>query len=334
MNKKALTAIIVGVVVLMIAALALTVVLMNGYQDVGTPIETDYHMDPEYPIKIPVILGSTVLSKEREELLDKNIIAQIELMKRGYVKEDETGSYITDGNGRLIYEYTGTVDYTNVEDNLRVIVNTFADMNYTAESIKQIQRYYFHYSTSFTEYAPQELIEKMKLCFPPEGTNSEKLTKNAEEVFGHIRDDGFPFAFEETEAVADRKIEFYNVKAWGNTELIASYSHLCVIKEWFVGDSYDRNLEGWLHKIINEMSTNGYGEKDIIVAQLLYAGSLAQCEYRQDLMDGIYQCISVERERSIDELKEDVQRFFGVNIEDNIALIEYLKGITVYEGGH
>ena len=334
MNKKVITAIIVAVVLLLIIASVIAVVLLNQNQSAEVPTITDTENDSDYPIKVPIILGDTELSEDREELLDKNIIAHIKLMQRGYIKEDENGSYLTDEKGRLIYEYTGAVDYSNVEDNLRVMINTFSDMEYTAESIKQIQRYYFHYCASLAKYDTRDLTQKIALCFPPEGTNSEDLTKNAEKVFGQMRYDGFYFVFEESEAVAELKIEFYNVKAWGNTELSENRAHLCIIDEWYVGDGYDRNLEGWFHKLINEMSDNGYGDKDIITAQLLFAGSLAQSEYRHDLMDGIYQCISSEREKSIDELKEDVQSFFGVNIEDNISLIEYLEGVTVYEGGH
>ena len=93
----------------------------------------------------------------------------------------------------------------------------------------------------------------------------------------------------------------------------------------------ERNLEGWLHKIVNEMCDFGYGEKDLVIAQLLYSGSLAETEYRHDLIEAIRMCIPSEKEPTIEELKVSVQEIFDVNIEDNVALMDYLEGVTAYE---
>ena len=89
--------------------------------------------------------------------------------------------------------------------------------------------------------------------------------------------------------------------------------------------------KGWLHKIINEMSDFGYGEKELVIAQLLYSGSLAETEYRFDLVETIRTCIPLDKEPTIDELKASVQENFDVNIEDNVALMDYLEGVTAYE---
>ena len=41
--------------------------------------------------------------------------------------------------------------------------------------------------------------------------------------------------------------------------------------------------------------------------------------------------IPSEKETTIEELNTSVQEIFGVSIEDNIALIDYLEGATAYE---
>ena len=42
-------------------------------------------------------------------------------------------------------------------------------------------------------------------------------------------------------------------------------------------------------------------------------------------------CIPSEKEPTIEELKVSVQKIFDVNIEDNVALMDYLEGVTAYE---
>ena len=157
------------------------------------------------------------------------------------------------------------------------------------------------------------------------------MTLKAEEVFGQIRDDGFRFVFEEPDKIADIKVAFCDVNAWGNITLSEEKEELCIYDVIYSENESERNLEGWLHKIVNEMCDFGYGEKDLVIAQLLYSGSLAETEYRHDLIEAIRMCIPSEKEPTIEELKVSVQEIFDVNIEDNIALMDYLKGVTAYE---
>ena len=295
------------------------------------PIISDTPITPVDPIQIPVFLGNTELSEERAALLDTGILAEIERLKTGVPKEDAEGNYLTDEHGILIYESSYVVDYPDMETNLAVIINHFADKGYTEEAIIQIQRYYFHFARTFTEYDTEELFEKMALCFPAEGTTPEDLTLKAEEVFGQIRDDGFRFVFEEPDSIADIHVVFCDVKAWGNTSLTEERETLCIYELINSDNDSERNLEGWLHKIINEMSDFGYGEKEIVIAQLLYSGSLAETEYRFDLVEAIRTCIHSNVEPTIEELKASVQENFDVNIEDNVALLDYLEGVTAYE---
>lgn len=282
---------------------------------------------------IDPIEGNSTLSEERMALLDTSILADIERLKTGVPKEDENGYYLTGENGIIIYEANYVVDYTDMEKNLAVIINHFADMGYSDEAVVQIQRYYYHFAKTFEEYKTDELFEKIALCFPKEGTNPEDLTVKAEEVFGQNRDDGFHFVFEPLEPIADITVVFCNVKAWGNTELSDENEKLCIYDACLSDAETEGTLEGWLHKIVNEMRDFGYGEKEIITAQLLYAGSLCEIEYRYDLMECIRECIPSDKEISIEELAVNVQNTFDVNIEDNVALIDYLEGVTSYEKG-
>lgn len=337
-NKKWL--IIIAAVVLVISiGVAVALVVINNNDTPDTPDVTDdpnisdTPITPDNPIQIPVFIGNTELSEERSALLDSGIIAEIERLKMGVPKEDDKGNYLTDEHGILIYESSYVVDYPDMETNLSVIINHFADKRYTEEAIIQIQRYYFHFARTFTEYDTEELFEKISLCFPAEGTTPEDLTLKAEEVFGQIRDDGFRFVFEEPDKIAEVCAVFCDVKAWGNTELSEDREKLCIFNELYSENESERNLEGWLHKIVNEMADFGYGEKELVIAQLLYAGSLAETDYRYDLIEAMCSCISCEQEQTPEELLLAVRNVFDVNIEDNVALMDYLDGVTVYEGG-
>ena len=336
LNNKPL--IIIAAIVLVVSigvTVALVVANNNDTPDTpdvtDEPIISDTPITPDNPIKVPVFLGNTELSEERSALLDSGILAEIERLKMGVPKEDENGSYLTDEHGILIYESSYVVDYPDMETNLAVIINHFADKGYSDKAIVQIQRYYFHFARTFTEYDTEELFEKIALCFPIEGTNSEALTLKAEEVFGQIRDDGFRFVFEEPDSIAEIQVVFCDVKAWGNTVLTDERESLCIYDVIYSENESERNLEGWLHKIINEMSDFGYGEKELVIAQLLYSGSLAETEYRFDLVETIRTCIPLDKEPTINELKVSVQENFDVNIEDNVALVDYLEGVTAYE---
>lgn len=338
LNNKPLI-IIVAIVLVVSIGVTVALVVANNNDTPDTPdvsddpIISDTPITPDNPIQVPVFLGNTELSEERSALLDSGILAEIERLKTGVPKEDENGSYLTDEHGILIYESSYVVDYPDMETNLAVIINHFADKGYSDKAIVQIQRYYFHFAKSFAKFSTEELFEKIALCIPAEGTNSEALTLKAKEVFGQIRDDGFRFVFEEPVQIADINVSFCDVKPWGNTSLISEREKLCIFNDFYSGNESERNLEGWLHKIINEMCDYDYGEKEIVVAQLLYVGSLAETEYRYDLLEAIRACIPVDKEPTVDELKSSVQINFDVNIEDNVALIDYLNGETAYGNG-
>lgn len=334
---------IIGIAVPLIVVLVIGCFFIFGNNDKSSVGTDDLPIAGEPPVTSPesndeVIVvkpfeGNSTLTDKRKQLLETAILDEIALYKKGSPLCDEYGSILTDEHGILIYVSNALVDYDGVETNLAVIINHFADKGYSDEAIRQLQRYYFNYARAFAKYHTENILDKLELCFPPNGTTPDELTEKAKDVFGQIREDGFPFVFEEPVPVKELPVPFCAVKAWGDTSLTVEREKLCIYDLISSENESEFNLEGWLHKIVNEMSDFGYGEKEIIVAQLLYAGSLVDTEYRHDLLDAMRQCMPLEAEPTIEEFKMHVQNRFDVNIEDNVALMDYLEGRTAYEKG-
>ena len=72
----------------------------------------------------------------------------IDRTEKGNPKTDESGSYLTDESGAIIYESNCSFDYSNVPKNLHVLINYFADKEYSETAIRQIQRFYFYFCES------------------------------------------------------------------------------------------------------------------------------------------------------------------------------------------
>ena len=291
--------------------------------------------EPTTEGKSPIVLfsGDAALSREREALLDPTIIAEIDCMRVGTPMADEEGNYLTDENGVLLNEGGNPQLCDALMHNLAVIVNHFCDRGYSVESITQIQRFYYHYAQNLTVFTANELLNNMELCFPTTGATVESLNAKAEEVFGMHRSDGYRLVFENDTPPMMLRVTFCEVKPHKEYVLTEDEQSLCIYDEWTDDTVEDRNLHAWLHAVIHQLSIHGYGEKEIVVAQLLYAGSLAECEYRHDWLDALRQCISREREMSADELRRAVQLTFDVDIANNVALMDYLEGATAYRTG-
>ena len=143
-------AIIMIIIILVIAVIVGAVFLIKGLNDDKPPVDTgtsDTGDDRPTPDPIKPIEGNTVLSEEREVLLEKNIVSLIDQTTAKSPVVGEDGNYVTDKEGNLVYEDVVTVDYTNVKENLTVIVNAFADAGYPDEVIRYVQRFYFIYFT-------------------------------------------------------------------------------------------------------------------------------------------------------------------------------------------
>ena len=241
---------------------------------------------------------------------------------------DENGSILTDEAGSFIFEATTAFDFTNIENNLAIMINHFADKGYSFDSIQQIQRMYFHYSSNYSKYEIDELLDKLEACFPSNGTTPEDLTEKAKEVFGHVREDGFPFVFEDT-VVAEFSFYFCDVKPYFNEELTEEDEMICIFDIWHSEENaeYERNLELWCHKIVKELQKKNMDEETIIAAQILYAASLADTEYRATLIDDLVHCFADNALNDIILLNDRAYEIFGVNIEDNVPLMEYLNEV-------
>ena len=299
--------------------------------DDDEPINREPTIEGESPIVL--LSGDAVLNREREALLDPTIIAEIEGMRVGTPMADEEGNYLTDENGVLLYEGGNPQLCDALMHNLAVIVNHFCDREYSVESITQIQRFYHHYAQNLTVFTADELLNNMELCFPTTGATAENLSAKAEEVFGMHRSDEYRLVYENDTPPMMLRVTFCEVKPHKEYVLTEEQAALCIYDAWTDSTEDERNLHTWLHSLIYHLSAHGYGEKEIVVAQLLYAGSLAECEYRHDWLDALRQCISREREMSADELRRAVQLTFDVDIANNVALMDYLEGATAYRTG-
>ena len=103
------------------------------------------------------------------------------------------------------------------------------------------------------------------------------------EVFGFSRGDEFAFVFSPIE-VAPIKVEFYNVRP-SDIVLTEAEESICIYENWHnpEDDGYERNLEGWLHNVIHVVTEKGYNDETVTLAQILFAGSLADsCYYGRD----------------------------------------------------
>lgn len=297
--------------------------------DTQPPDQSRDDTDEFIPIEvIPAFTGNAELSDERKAYLNRGILSEIERTMAGVPVADENGSILTDENGAFIYESTTAFDFTNIEHNLAIIINHFADKGYSFEAIQQVQRMYFHYSSNYSKYEIDELLKKLEACFPSNGTTAEALTEKAKEVFDHVREDGFSFVFEDT-VVAEFSFYFCDVKPYFNEELSEEDEMICIFDIWHSEENaeYERNLELWCHKIVKDLQKKNIDDETIIVAQIFYAASLADTEYRATLIDDLVLCFADNAMYNITVFNDKVYQVFGINIEDNVPLMEYLNEV-------
>ena len=107
-------------------------------------------------------------------------------------------------------------------------------------------------------------------------------------------------------------------------ELLCIYSFLKTEED----DGYERNLEGWLHHVVKAVSESELDDESVIVAQLLYAGSIADAEYRSDWAEALVRCMAIEN-MTFDNFKLAVDKEFGVCIDYNQPLFDYFNGKEV-----
>ena len=276
------------------------------------------------------ITGDAVIDFDEgnEKYLDTSLIVYLERMEKGVPAVDENGNYYCDENGELIYDTSKEKDLEPVLDNLILLINHFAKEQYSVDAIWQIQRFYVQYYDRFGGASFAELTEKISACFPRGGADAETLADTIQSVFGFSRGDGFAFVFKPFE-VAKISITFCDVRP-KEAALSADLELFCIYDNWKNedDDGYERNLEGWLHNVIALASEAELSAEETIAAQILYAGSLADAEYRADWGEVLIRCMKTEN-MTYDNFKIAVEADFGVSIDGNVPLQEYFEAISM-----
>ena len=283
-------------------------------------------IEPDY--RFEHIQGQPVIEFDEgaEVFLDQSIIPYLERMETGVPAINENGNYTLDSDGEIVYDMSEEKNLEWVLDNLITLINHFAKEEYSMDASHQIQRFYVMYYDRLTDLSYDELIMKMTESFPKEGADAETLGDTVLNVFGISSGDDCAFVFSPIE-VAEIKVEFYNVLPT-DTVITDEEELLCIYDNWRneEDDGYERNLEGWLHNVIFAAQENGFDDQKTIVAQILYAGSLANAEYRADWKDAMLRCFAVT-DWTYDSFKQAVETEFGVSIDYNLPLQEYFCSI-------
>ena len=283
-------------------------------------IEPDYRF--EHTIGDPVI----DFDEGNEVFLDMSLLSYLERMEFGTPAVDEDGNYYFDVDGDIEYNADEEKHVEGVLDNLITLINHFAKEEYSMEASHQIQRFYVTYYDRFLETKYEDLVANIAECFPKEGADPETLPETMLEVFGFSRGDEFAFVFSPIE-VAPIKVEFYNVRP-SDIVLTEAEESLCIYENWHnpEDDGYERNLEGWLHNVIHVVSEKGYNDETVTLAQILFAGSLADAEYCSDWDDALIRCFAIE-DMNYDNFKLSVEREFGVCTDYNVPLMDYFAAV-------
>lgn len=96
-------------------------------------------------------------------------------------------------------------------------------------------------------------------------------------------------------------------------------------------DQYDiiAEIEAQIDEVkskILSIHQNNMNEETIMVAQILFAGSLADAEYRSDWDEALVRCLTIEN-MSYDNFKLAVENEFGVCIDHNVPLMDYFAAV-------
>ena len=237
--------------------------------------------------------GNTVIDfvNGNEKFLDESLVAYIERMENGTPALDENGNYYYDKDGDIVYDTSEQQHVKGVLDNLITLINRFAEKEYTAEASHQVQRFYIKNYPKFLGADFEKLIRKIEACIPGEGADPLTAGETVFQVFGYNSGDGCAYLFEPFR-VAEINVDFSSVRPSDITltdmeELLCIYNYLKSEED----DGYERNLEAWLHHVVKAVSESELDDESVIVAQLLYAGSIADAEYRSDWAEALIRCM-------------------------------------------
>lgn len=264
--------------------------------------------------------------KRNEVFIDPNLIPYLERMEKGIPAVDDEGNYYLYNDGNIVYNASQEKDVDGVLNNIILLINYLAKENYSMDASRQIQRFYIEYYERFDNVPFEKMISNIAKCFPKEGADSDKLNDKVNEVFGINRGDECAFVFTPL-TFSEIKVEFYNVLPL-DVDITEKMKSLCIYDSWHneEDDGYERNLETWLHNVIKATSEAELSEEKIIVAQIVYAGSIANAEYRPDWADALVKCLFIE-DWSYDNLKLAVESAFGVCLDYNVPIQEYFASL-------
>ena len=320
---------IVIVALVLVAASVIGAVFVFGGKTDTPPTETTAtQATTNGGLHFDHVTGDAVIDFDEgnEKYLDTSLVAYLERMEKGVPTVDENGNYYCDENGEIMYDTSKEKDLEPVLDNLILLINHFAKEQYSVDAIWQIQRFYVQYYDRFGGASFDELTEKLSVCFPRGGADAETLADTVQSVFGFSRGDGFAFVFKPFE-VAKISIPFCDVLP-KEIELSEDLELFCIYDNWKTeeDDGYERNLEGWFHNVIALASEAELSAEETVAAQILYAGSLADAEYRADWGAALIRCMKTEN-MTYDNFKIAVEAEFGVSIDGNLPLQEYFEAI-------
>ena len=327
-NKVPLIVVSVVIVAAMIAGVFLFFTNRDKPIETVDPSVTDTATDDNFGVTLDPSTGKDVIEFDEgnEIFLDTSLIAYLERMEQGIPATDENGNYYLYHNGDLVYDESQEKDLEGVLDHLILLINHFAKKGYSMDASHQIQRFYVEYYDRFTNIPFSEMANKLAQCFPKGGADPEELNDKVIAVFGFNRGDECAFVFSPLK-LAEVKAEFYNVLP---LEIeVTDEESLCIYDAWRNADDdgYERNLEAWLYHVIKITKEAKLLEEKIIVAQIVYAGSIADAQYRSDWADALLRCLSIE-DWIYDNLKLAVESEFGVCLDYNVSIQEYFEALS------
>ena len=328
-NKVPLIVVSVMIVAAMIAGGFLLFTNRDGSIEPVDPSVTDTATDDNFGVTLDPSTGKDVIEFDEgnEIFLDTTLIAYLERMEQGIPATDENGNYYLYQDGDWVYDESQEKDLEGVLDHLILLINHFAKQGYSMDASHQIQRVYVEYYDRFTNIPFSEMANKLAQCFPNGGADPEELNDKVIAVFGFNRGDECAFVFSPL-TLAEVKAEFYNVLPL-EIEVTDEMESLCIYYAWRNedDDGYERNLEAWLYHVIKITKEAKLSEEKIIVAQIVYAGSIADAQYRSDWAEALLRCLSIE-DWSYDNLKLAVESEFGVCLDYNVPIQEYFEALS------
>ena len=337
-KKRMIVSLVCIVLALPMLVGAVLVVVMNRPEEpngdvVGPVIESPNMPTPEQGGSVPPVPEEQPESETppvvlpdfdegNELLLDMNLIDHLAAMERGEPMTDEKGNYQLAMDGSIIYQGGDEDTVNEILDVLILLVNHFANAGYSAEANQQAQRLYVEYYELFNAMSEEDRYSKIGSCIPATGAVATELNALAEQSLGVSRNDGFAFVLE-SRPYTGPVATFHNVKL---KSFDLNSLEACCVYDSLKGtydEDFERNLKAWLHNIVRVVSEAELSEKHVMVAQLLYAHTLANATYTANWASLLLECLEAEQ-LTYENLKTAVNAKFGANIDDNTVLQEYI----------